>query len=68
MSKSGTILYLDGVARLFNASAGDSDTTEEPGDFTADDIYYSIRESGTKYWLQMNADPEAGDWGFLNDK
>lgn len=65
----GHILYLDGVARLFNASAsGGSPTEEEPGDFNADDIYYSIREGGTKYWLQMNADPEAGDWGFLNDK
>jgi len=64
----GHILYLDGVARLFNASAGKTDTEEEPGDFTADDIYYSVREGGTKFWLQMNADPEAGDWGFLNDK
>lgn len=64
----GHILYLDGVARLFNASAGDAEFEEEAGDFTADDIYYSVREGGTKFWLQMNADPEAGDWGFLNDK
>jgi len=64
----GHILYIDGVARLFNASAGKSEFEEEPGDFTADDIYYSVRESGTQYYLQMNADPEAANWGFLNDK
>lgn len=64
----GHILYLDGVARLFNASGGDAPNDVEAADFTADDIYYSVREGGTKYWLQMNADPEAGDWGFLNDK
>ncbi len=66
--QQGHILYIDGVARLFNASAGDAEFEEEPGDFTADDIYYSVRESGTQYYLQMNADPEAGNWGFLNDK
>lgn len=66
--EQGHILYLDGVARLFNASAGVSAYEEEPGDFTADDIYYSIRQNGTQYYLQMNADPEVGDWGFLNDK
>ena len=64
----GHILYLDGVARLFNASGGRDEFDEENEDFTADDIYYSVRESGIKYCLQMNADPEAGDWGFINDK
>lgn len=64
----GHILYLDGVARLFNASAGKSENDEEEEDFTADDIYYSVKEGGTKYWLQMNADPEAADWAFLDNK
>ncbi len=68
-SQQGHILYIDGVARLFNASAGKDDAgNPEPADFSASDIYYSVREGGTKYWLQMNFDPKAGDWGFMDDK
>ena len=64
----GHILYIDGVAKLFNASAGKDDADDEVEDFSASDIYYGLREGGTKYWLQMNFDPEAENWGFMDDK
>jgi len=64
----GYILYMDGVARLFNASAGRAEFEEENGDFTADDIYYYHRERGTGYFLRMNFDPDVSDWGFLDNK
>jgi prepilin-type N-terminal cleavage/methylation domain-containing protein/prepilin-type processing-associated H-X9-DG protein len=64
----GHILYVDGVARLFNASAGKSEFDEEAADFSADDIYYFLRQGGTDYWLQMNADPKVGNWAFLDGK
>ncbi|MFK7883735.1 MAG: type II secretion system protein [Phycisphaerales bacterium] len=64
----GHILYIDGVARLFNASAGESETELEASDFSADDIYYKFRDRNNSGWLRMNADPEVGDWGFLDGK
>ena len=65
----GYFLYMDGVARLFNASAGRAEFEEERNlDFTADDIFYYYRERGTGYWLRMNFDPEVSDWGFLDGK
>jgi prepilin-type N-terminal cleavage/methylation domain-containing protein/prepilin-type processing-associated H-X9-DG protein len=64
----GHILFIDGSVELFDPSSGASEFEEEPEDFTADDVYYSVREGGTRYFLQMNADPDVGKWGFLNDK
>lgn len=68
-SKQGHILYLDGVARLFNASAGKDDGgVPETADFSAADIYYFLRQGGVDYWLQMNRDPKVGNWGFMDNK
>jgi prepilin-type N-terminal cleavage/methylation domain-containing protein len=64
----GHVLYMDGVARLFNPGAGTSDTVEEASDFTADDIYYRIYDRGTAYWMQLNRDPQVNRWGFMDNK
>ena len=64
----GHVLFIDGVARLMNPSAGGSETVEEASDFTADDIYYRYRQGGFNGWLKLNADPKVGNWGFLDDK
>lgn len=65
----GHILYLDGVVRGFNASAGKIEGGDpEPGDFEADDIYYAFRDGSFDVWLKMNYDPEISKWGFMDGK
>ncbi len=64
----GHVLYMDGVARLFNPGAGLRDHDEEPADFTAADIYYRIYDRGIAYWMQLNRDPQVNRWGFMDDK
>jgi prepilin-type N-terminal cleavage/methylation domain-containing protein len=64
----GHILYIDGTAELFDASAGRDENVLELGDSTADDVYYRYRGNGYNGWLQLNADPKVGDWGFLDNK
>ncbi len=64
----GHVLYMDGVARLFNPGAGLSDSAQEAADFTAADIYYRIYDRGTAYWMQLNRDPQVNRWGFMDNK
>ena len=67
-SKRGHISYVDGTVELFDGSAGKNEHVVEPGDSTADDVYYRYRGNGYNGWLQLNADPKVGNWGFLDSK
>ncbi|MEM9372037.1 MAG: type II secretion system protein [Planctomycetota bacterium] len=64
----GHVLYIDGVARLFNAGSGIDEAEEEDLlDWTANDIYFPVRNNGDTFWLQMNFDPDIANWGYLDD-